>query len=98
MAEKNLTIVAKILAKKGKANLVKQELLKLITLTRAEVGCVNYDLHQDNSNEHLFLFYENWENKVLWEKHMESKHLANYAKATDGFIEAFTLHEMSRIV
>ena len=55
MSEKRLTIVAKILAKEEKRELVKKELLKLIELTRGEDGCINYDLHQDNDNKNLFL-------------------------------------------
>ena len=66
MTNQKLTIVARILAKPEKRELVKSELLKLIDITRAEKGCINYDLHQDNENENLFLFYENWESRDLW--------------------------------
>jgi len=97
MKNKNLTIVAKILAKEGHRELVKNELLKLITITRAEKGCVNYDLHQDNENKNLFLFYENWENRALWQIHMNNTHLAEYMKATNGAVEEFTLNEMTVI-
>jgi quinol monooxygenase YgiN len=92
-----LTIVAKILAKADKRELVKKELLKLIDLTKAEEGCINYDLHQDNENENLFLFYENWKNKALWQKHMNNVHLAEYVKATEGAVEDFVLNEMTQI-
>ena len=46
-----LTIVADIVAKQDKIELVKSELLKLIEPTLAEEGCINYDLHQDNNNQ-----------------------------------------------
>uniref|UniRef100_UPI004048D7C0 putative quinol monooxygenase n=1 Tax=Shewanella sp. TaxID=50422 RepID=UPI004048D7C0 len=50
-----LTIVATIIAKADKVDLVKSELLKLIDVTRAEEGCINYDLHQDHANPgHFF--------------------------------------------
>lgn len=97
MTTQKLTIVAKILAKTDKRDLVKTELLKLIDITRAEKGCINYDLHQDNENENLFLFYENWESRELWQQHMNNAHLAAYMEATDGAVEQFTLHEMSHI-
>jgi len=93
----SLTIVAKILAKSEKQELVKDELMKLIIITRKEEGCINYDLHQDNENPNLFLFYENWENRELWQKHMNGTHLTDYMKATDGAVEEFTLNEMSKI-
>ncbi len=97
MNNQKLTIVARILAKPEKTALVKSELLKLIDITRAEKGCINYDLHQDNDNENLFLFFENWENRELWQIHMNNQHLADYIKATDGAVEEFIVHEMTQI-
>ena len=41
-------IVANIIAKADKVELMKTELQKLINPTRTEKGCVNYDLHQVN--------------------------------------------------
>ena len=51
----DLTIVANITAHPDKIDLVKAELIKLIDVTRAEEGCINYDLHQDNENPAHFL-------------------------------------------
>ncbi|MGS0527959.1 putative quinol monooxygenase [Zobellia nedashkovskayae] len=62
-----LTVVAKILVKEEKRDFVLAELLKLIPITRAEKGCMNYDLHQDNENPNIFLFHENWESRELWQ-------------------------------
>ncbi len=92
-----LTIVAHIRAKSDQIDLVKAELLKLIEITRAEAGCLNYDLHQDNENPAHFLFYENWESRELWQTHMNNKHLKGYMAATDGAVEDFTLSEMTQI-
>lgn len=97
MSNQQLTIVAKIIAKAEKRELVKSELLKLIELTRAEEGCINYDLHQDNDNPNLFLFYENWTSRELWQKHMDNEHLAQYMEATDGAVEEFIVNEMTVI-
>ena len=55
-----LTIVANITAKADQIDLVKAELEKLIDITRAEEGCLQYDLHQDNEKPAHFMFYENW--------------------------------------
>ena len=92
-----LTIVANIKANPSKIDLVKAELLKLIDITRAEEGCINYDLHQDNENPAHFLFYENWESRELWQTHMGAPHLAADMEATEGAVEEFTLNEMSVI-
>lgn len=92
-----LTIVANIVAAEDKVELVRTELLKLITTTRAEEGCINYDLHQDNENDAHFMFYENWETRELWRTHMEAKHLEAFVSATEGAIDSFTVNEMSVI-
>lgn len=92
-----LTIVANIHAKADKIELIRTELERLIEPTRAEDGCLQYDLHQDNENPAHFLFYENWTSRDLWQKHMNAPHLAAYRAATEGAVEAFTLNEMTRI-
>ncbi len=92
-----LTIVADIHAKPDQIDLVKAELQKLIPTTRAEEGCIQYDLHQDNEDAAHFLFYENWETRELWQAHMKAPHLGAYMKATEGAVAEFTLHEMNRI-
>jgi quinol monooxygenase YgiN len=92
----NLTIVADIKVNPAQAQLIKAELEKLVPITRSEAGCIQYDLHQDNTDPSHFLFYESWESRELWQTHMNAPHLAAYMQATEGAIEAFTLHEMTR--
>ena len=93
-----LTIVANITAQADKIDLVKAELEKLIPITPAEEGCIDYDLHQDNENPAHFMFYENWESRELWQTHMGAQHLQDYMAATDGAVEEFTLNEMTRLI
>lgn len=92
-----LTIVAHITAKAEQAGLVQAELEKLIAPTRAEEGCVQYDLHQDNENPNHFMFFENWDSRELWQIHMGNQHLQDYLAATEGAIEEFNLYEMTHI-
>ena len=98
MSKQQLTIIARILVKAEKRELVQSELLKLVEMTRAEEGCINYDLHQDNENPNLFLFYENWASRELWQKHMDTAHLAAFKAATEGAVEEIVLNEMTVIL
>ena len=93
----NLTIVANIHANADKIELVKRELEKLIPVTRAEEGCIQYDLHQDCEDPAHFMFYENWESRELWQTHMNAPHLAAYMEATEGAVAKFTLNEMTKV-
>ncbi len=92
-----LTILAQVTANPGKEELVRAELEKLIPITRAEEGCIQYDLHVDTSTPGFFVFYENWETRELWQTHMNAPHLAAYMQATDGAVADFTLNEMTKI-
>ena len=92
-----LTIVANIQAKADQTDLVKAELEKLINTTRAEEGCLQYDLHQDNEDPAHFLFFEIWESRELWQTHMGAQHLQDYLAATADAIEEFTVNEMTRV-
>ena len=92
-----LTIVASIRANPQQIERVQAELEKLIPITRAEEGCIQYDLHRDNENPAHLLFYENWESRELWQAHMNAPHLAAYLEATEGAVAEFTVHELSRI-
>jgi len=92
-----LTIVANIIAKDDKIDLIKAELLKLIDITLAEAGCINYDLHQDNKNPAHFVIYEKWETGELWQAHMDAKHLQDFVTSTEGALALFSANEMTKI-
>jgi quinol monooxygenase YgiN len=92
-----LTIVAKIEASADQIALVKAELKKLVAPTLKEAGCVRYDLHQDNENPAIFLFYEVWESRELWRDHIGNTHLAEFKAATEGAVVSTTLNEMSTL-
>ncbi|MFW5397248.1 MAG: quinol monooxygenase YgiN [Candidatus Accumulibacter regalis] len=83
-----LTIVANIHANPDRIDLVKAELEKLLPITRAEQGCLQYDLHRDNDHPAHFMVFENWESRELWQRHMNAPHLAAYLQATDGAVVA----------
>jgi quinol monooxygenase YgiN len=79
MSEK-VTVLAHIRAKPGNEREVKQALLELCGPTRAEKGCINYDLHQSPGDPTLFLFHENWASKSDLDEHSQSAHLQAWRK------------------
>lgn len=92
-----LTIVARIEVEKDHVDFVKSELKKLIEPTLAEEGCIQYDLHQDHEESAVFLFFENWESRELWQKHMEADHLKTFSEVTEGKIANVVLNEMTKV-
>jgi len=92
-----LTIVAKITTVAGHSEAVKTALTNLIAPTRAEAGCIQYDLHQDTTDPDIFLFFELWESRSLWQDHMNSPHIKANGPATEGLIASVELNEMTQI-
>ncbi len=86
MENQKVTVVARIKAKLGKEAQAKQELLKLLSPTRAEAGCINYDMHQSFDNQAHFLFHENWTNQGALNKHLETPHLMNFLNQADQLL------------
>lgn len=92
-----LTVVAKVIAKKESIESVKSELLKLIEPTRKEAGCRGYNLHQDNEDPAVFIFYETWDNPACLESHMNTEHFRNYVAAVGNLLAEKVVHKMTRI-
>jgi len=92
-----LVIVAKIEANPDSIELIQSELQKLIPPTLMEPGCIQYDLHQDNENPAVFLFYEIWATRDMWQDHMNSDHIEQLLKTTEGAIASLEVHEMSKV-
>ena len=54
-----ITVVVNIKVKPGLDARAREVLLNAVAPTRAEAGCLNYELHQSASDPTEFLFYEN---------------------------------------
>ncbi len=75
-----VTVIASMRAKPGNAPEVKEALRGLCAPTRAEKGCLNYDLHQSPDDPTRFLFHENWATKADLDAHSQSAHLQAWRK------------------
>ncbi|MEP0302803.1 MAG: putative quinol monooxygenase [Maribacter dokdonensis] len=98
MKKSYLTLVVHILVKEAYREEIKAELLKLISPTRGEEGCIAYDLHQDNDNPNLFLFHEKWVNQEYLTKHSQSDHIAAYRIISKDKLESVTAYKMTELI
>jgi quinol monooxygenase YgiN len=85
-SEKFQTVVAQIKAKLEFVETVKRECLALIEPSRADKGCLNYDLYQSTEDSTLFIFYENWESLKDLERHLDSPHALAFDEKTSGML------------
>ena len=82
-----LTVIARLRAKAGQEAMLRQELKKLVTPTRAEAGCVLYDLHESNSEPGLFVFYETWKRDADLDAHFETPHITAFLAKVPELVE-----------
>ncbi|MBV9652921.1 MAG: antibiotic biosynthesis monooxygenase [Acetobacteraceae bacterium] len=88
---KPLTVIAKLKAKSGCEEQLAAMLQGLVSPTRAEKGCINYDLHRSLEEPGVFIFYENWETRPLWDDHMKSPHLVAFGEKEGALTESWDL-------
>jgi quinol monooxygenase YgiN len=70
-----LTLVARVRAKTGKEARLRQELQGLVSPTRAEAGCLRYDLHESKTEPGWFLLYEMWKSEADLDTHFQTPYL-----------------------
>jgi quinol monooxygenase YgiN len=83
---KKISVVARVRARKATEREVRRACLALVAPSRAEKGCINYDLHQSADDPCLFMFYENWESREDLERHLETAHALEFDETTDGML------------
>lgn len=84
---KQLTVVAKITAKKGKEALAKTALEGLIAPTLKEEGCIEYRLHTSADRPEEFLFYENWESEAHLQQHLKNTHILDFLEVAGDLLD-----------
>lgn len=84
MAGKKVTVLARFKAQKGMEGQLRQAIMACVAPTRAEAGCINYDLHQLADDKGAFVLYENWRSKEDLDAHLEMPYLGELkAKAAE---------------
>lgn len=83
-----LGVVARIIARPGSVEVVRDGLRSLLEPTRREQGCIVYDLMQNNADPTDFTFYEEWSDDAALDAHAKSAHIASTFAKLDGHLAA----------
>ena len=93
-----LTVVAVLRAKPGKEEALREALLNLVEPTRAEAGCVQYDLHRSTENPGEFVFFEKWVDRAALDEHSQKPHLQAFrARREELLSEPSEIRTYSRL-
>ena len=79
-----LHVVATIPAKPEAVDALRAALQTLVTATRAEDGCLSYDLFESVAAPGTFVTLERWTDQAALDAHMTTPHIAAALAAADG--------------
>ena len=89
-----LNVVAVITAKPGSAPTVRDALQALVAPTRAEEGCLSYDLFESDLAD-TFVTIEQWQSPADLQAHLASPHIAQaFAAAGEHLAAQPAIHSL----
>ncbi len=70
----------------GKAEELKKALLAMVPLSRAEKGCISYDLFQEHDNPHRFAVIMRWKDKQAYDGHNAAAFIQKFVEKFDNVL------------
>jgi quinol monooxygenase YgiN len=86
MSDALLTIIAHVKAKTGMEDRMRQVLQGVIAPTRAESGCITFDLLIDAKEPDVFVLYENWKDQAALDSHFQQPYVKEAFKAYEEIL------------
>lgn len=76
--DENLYLTARLKVKADKVEELKQAALAIVEDSRAEEGCISYNVHQSIEDETVFVWRESWKSKTDLDEHFEMDYVKNF--------------------
>jgi len=86
MSDNKVSVIAQAKPRTGMEETLRVKLLSLVEPTRAETGCITYDLYEACADTTLFMFYECWKSKDDLEKHLQKPYLKSFMETADELL------------
>lgn len=80
----NLIVVATIVAHAGQQGIVRAALEQVVPPSRAEAGCLRYELHVDHADAARFVMLEEWTGLDAHAEHETTAHFKALVAAVGG--------------
>jgi len=92
-----IRIVAPFTIKTEYVEALKQSLNDVISASRKEPGCLQYDLQLEIGSTNSFVFFERWRSQEDIDLHEKSAHFQQFIAALDGKIEHIEIKKLKLI-
>ncbi len=83
MNDEKLVLIARLKVKADKIEEAKAAALQIVADSRAEVGNINYDIHQSIEDETQFFWHETWANKAAIDEHFATPFFQAFFKVVE---------------
>lgn len=83
MNDDRIVLIARLRVKEDRVEEAKKAALSIVADSRAEEGCINYDIHQSVEDETLFFWHETWKDRAALEEHFETPHFGEFFKVVE---------------
>lgn len=88
MSANELRLIADVTAKPAHVDAVRAALQRLVEPSRAEAGCLQYDLHEDLEQPGRFVFFERWTDAAALAAHARAPHSVAHGPAVRDLVVA----------
>lgn len=82
-----VTLIVALRSRTGREAELEKELRALVAPTRAERGCIAYDLHVSSDVPGLFLLREIWASLKQLQKHWETAHMKQWGQRRGTLVQ-----------
>lgn len=73
-----IVCVAELTAKEGMVDILLENLLALVPLSKSEPGCLRYELHQNLENTNMLTFIDRFKDQDAFDQHCEASYIKKY--------------------
>ena len=81
-----VNVVATLTAADGKAEELEAVLLSMLPASRADDGCIRYELFRDGRDPNVFVFVEEWRDMDAVKAHGAQPHMAEAGNRMKGLL------------
>lgn len=92
-----ITLIATINALPAHTEAVAAGLQELVTASRAEPGCLQYDLHRHQTRAEQFVMIERWRDAEALDKHRATRHFQHFTHTFGERLVGIDLLPLQRI-
>jgi quinol monooxygenase YgiN len=98
MNNEKIVLMARLKVKKEMVEEAKTAALALVEVSRAESGCINYDIHQAIDDETVFVWHETWANKAALDEHFAKPYFTEFFAKVDEVAEEPPQINLTRMI